>query len=298
MVSSRSLHVNYFSTKVPVSSVRSASSDLDAVAQKGKPWIPMASIGWGWATSKAAASAIATEDAIAPRTPARGVGCAHSYLGLRTASEGYPESIISCGYWDHAVRLHFLDYSANLPLGGSGSGGHRDQITCICIADGGSLLVTGGQDATCRVWVVGNAPMAAALGSFRDDRSHAADGESSGSYKVCVHILYGHEAPVTCLAVSEVRSQAFCIIPLPVIFLDNTSPTANSLLTLLNWQSCGWSAEETRIQRLWWCLKRRGARKRLSSHSIWPFLAPGSRFTVQVLVRTLLCVFFVAVLPP
>ena len=141
---------------------------------------------------------------IHPLLSASYMGRVHSCFGLRTATDSAPEAILSCGYWDHVVRLHYLDSSVRLPLGGWGSGGHEDGITCLCIADGGSLLVTGGQDATCRVWVVGNTPMAAALGGLRGQSGHSS-GTMSGDYMVCVHVLYGHEAPLTCLAVSEVR---------------------------------------------------------------------------------------------
>lgn len=127
----------------------------------------------------------------------------HSCFGLRTAFDGHPDSILSCGYWDHAIRRDSLDSSSQLILGDSGTGGHGGAVNCLSIADGGSLLVTGSQDATCRVWVVANAPMALALGS--GDVTQTAEWALGGENMVCVHILYGHEAPVTCLAVSEVR---------------------------------------------------------------------------------------------
>lgn len=133
------------------------------------------------------------------------MGSVHSCFGLHSGSEANAESIISCGYWDHVVRLHQVDSTLKLPLGGSGTGGHRGAITCLAIAEGSSLLVTGGGDATCRVWVVSNAPMASALGGGGAGGANTTNRASSGDAMVCVHVLYGHEAPVTCLAVSEVR---------------------------------------------------------------------------------------------
>lgn len=137
----------------------------------------------------------------------RSISRVHACFGLRTAVGGNPDSILTCGYWDHAVRRHSLDASTKLILEDVGTGGHEGAVNCLAIADGGSLLVTGGEDATCRVWVVGNAPMALALGGL--DSAEVAEWAPGGENMVCVHILYGHEAPVTCLAVSEVRIFGF-----------------------------------------------------------------------------------------
>ena len=139
------------------------------------------------------------------------MGSVHSCFGVHLASEANAESIISCGYWDHMVRLHHVDSTVKLPLGGCGTGGHRDAITCLAIADGSSLLVTGGKDGTCRVWVVSNAPMASALGG---SGAKATNRASSVDDMVCVHVLYGHEAPLTCLAVSEVRTNSLLTLSL------------------------------------------------------------------------------------
>lgn len=136
--------------------------------------------------------------------PPRSIGRVHSCFGLCTASGGNSDSLLCCGYWDHAVRRYSIDSSTKLILGDQGTGGHEGAINCLSIADGGSLLVTGGQDATCRVWVVGNASMALALGSA--DTPQAVNGVPGRENMVCVNVLYGHEAPITCLAVSEVSS--------------------------------------------------------------------------------------------
>lgn len=141
-----------------------------------------------------------------PDVPARAVGRVHSCFGLCTAPQGSFESILSCGYWDNVVRVHRVNSAAKLHLEGSETGGHRNAITCLAMAEGSSLLVTGGQDATCRVWVVGNAAMAAALSGTSSCGVNATKGTSCRESMVCVHVLYGHEAPVSCLAVSEVRT--------------------------------------------------------------------------------------------
>lgn len=135
---------------------------------------------------------------------ARAIGRVHSCFGVCTVSSGNFESILSCGYWDNFVRQHCVNSAVKLSLEGFGTGGHQDAITCLAIAQDSSLLVTGGQDATCRVWVVGNGPMASALGGTGACGVNTTKGMSSTASMVCVHVLYGHEAPITCLAVSEV----------------------------------------------------------------------------------------------
>lgn len=141
-----------------------------------------------------------------PDVPPRAIGRVHSCFGLCTASQGSFESILSCGYWDNVVRVHRVNSAVKVHLENSETGGHRNAITCLAVAQESSLLVTGGQDATCRVWVVGNAAMAAALGGTSACGVNATKGTSSRESMVCVHVLYGHEAPVTCLAVSEVST--------------------------------------------------------------------------------------------
>lgn len=143
-----------------------------------------------------------------PAVPAPRLCRVHSCFGLCTASQGGLETILSCGYWDNVVRVHRVSSAVKLPLEGSGTGGHLGAISCLAIAQGSSLLVTGGQDATCRVWVVGNPAMASALGGTSACGVNATKGTSSRDSMVCVHVLYGHEAPVTCLAVSEVSPPA------------------------------------------------------------------------------------------
>lgn len=59
--------------------------------------------------------------------------------------------IVSCGYWDNTVKVHSTDAWR---LEWSDSGGHRGAIRCLAVGQDGGLLVTGGEDCTCRVWVV------------------------------------------------------------------------------------------------------------------------------------------------
>lgn len=59
--------------------------------------------------------------------------------------------IVSCGYWDNTLKVHSTD---SWRLERSDSGGHRGAIRCLSVGQDGGLLVTGGEDCTCRVWVV------------------------------------------------------------------------------------------------------------------------------------------------
>ena len=59
--------------------------------------------------------------------------------------------IVSCGYWDNTLKVHSTDAWR---VECSEAGGHRGPIRCLAIGQDGGLLVTGGEDSTCRVWVV------------------------------------------------------------------------------------------------------------------------------------------------
>lgn len=59
--------------------------------------------------------------------------------------------IVSCGYWDHSVKVHSTDAWR---LERSDTGGHRGAIRCLAMGQDGGFLVTGGEDCTCRIWVV------------------------------------------------------------------------------------------------------------------------------------------------
>lgn len=85
--------------------------------------------------------------------------------------------LVSCGYWDHAVKLHALDTLKEL---GSVSGGHRGVVTTLAMGDDGHLLVSGGMDGCLRVWVIEKPSLALALTpeAFHSDYSMS---ESQGS---------------------------------------------------------------------------------------------------------------------
>jgi len=107
--------------------------------------------------------------------------------------------LVSCGYWDDCIKVHSVD---GLRLQCSDNGGHRGPIRCLALGDDGALMVTGGQDTTCRVWVVDHPDMAVALsgGYVKTALGKNTDGER---ILACCHVLWGHVAPVTCIAISS-----------------------------------------------------------------------------------------------
>lgn len=102
--------------------------------------------------------------------------------------------LVSCGYWDDTVKIHGTE---TLDVMASENGGHRGPIRCLSVSSDG-LMVTGGQDATCRVWVVDHSEMAVAIS---DGYVQTALGASNDGDKLlsCCHVLWGHDTPVTCV---------------------------------------------------------------------------------------------------
>ena len=96
--------------------------------------------------------------------------------------------LLSCSYIDGTVKAHSLD---GLQLRGSERGTHRGPINCLCVGDDDELMITGGVDATCRVWVVDHTDMGIAL---KDGYIQTALGKSQNvqndSILMCCHILW------------------------------------------------------------------------------------------------------------
>jgi WD40 repeat protein len=107
--------------------------------------------------------------------------------------------IVSCGYWDNTLKVHSTDAWR---LECSETGGHRGPIRCLAVGSDGGLMVTGGEDCTCRVWVVDHPDMAIALS---DGYVQTALGQSTDGDQVlsCCHVLWGHNTPITCLDLSS-----------------------------------------------------------------------------------------------
>ena len=107
--------------------------------------------------------------------------------------------LVSCGYWDDTVKIHSIDGSRLLC---SANGGHRGPIRCLAIGLDGGLMITGGEDGTCRVWLVDHPDMAIALS---DGYVQTALGASNDREQLlsCCHVLWGHETAVSCVGLSS-----------------------------------------------------------------------------------------------
>lgn len=101
--------------------------------------------------------------------------------------------IISCGYWDETVKAHNIDASR---LMASETGGHHGAVRCL--GQDETFIVSGGQDSTCRVWVVDHPDMGIALsdGYVQTALGGSNDGEQLLS---CCHVLWGHDSPIVCV---------------------------------------------------------------------------------------------------
>lgn len=105
--------------------------------------------------------------------------------------------LVSCGFWDDTIKVHSTE---TLRLLASESGGHRGPIRCFAEDEG--LLVTGGEDSTCRIWVLGHPDMTVALsdGYVQTALGASNDGDQLLS---CCHVLWGHDTPITALGLDS-----------------------------------------------------------------------------------------------
>ncbi len=110
-----------------------------------------------------------------------------------------PPLLVSCGYWDNTIKIHSTD---SWKLESSYNGGHRGAIRCIAMGTDGGVLVTGGEDCTCRVWVLDHPELAAVLS---DGYTQTALGKKPNENQVltCCQVLVGHESAISCVAISS-----------------------------------------------------------------------------------------------
>ena len=80
------------------------------------------------------------------------------------------------------VKAHSLDGSGPCKQLSSSRGGHRGFINCLALGKDGYTLVTGGSDATVRVWCVDNERAAAAM-------SAVESAAGNGSIDSCSRIM-------------------------------------------------------------------------------------------------------------
>jgi hypothetical protein len=110
--------------------------------------------------------------------------------------------LLSCGHWDNSFRVSTVDTGVLVHSVSQ----HKDIVTCMDIAESGDILVTGSKDTTVMVWQVGdraaivlaNAPAGTALVSS----SSTSAGIEPYIVERPLHILYGHDDEVTCVAVN------------------------------------------------------------------------------------------------
>lgn len=145
------------------------------------------------------------------------------------------DRLVSCGYWDGCIKSHRFD-TKTLRLQAVSSGGHVGDITCLQVGSDLTTMVTGGSDSTCRVWCVDQPARARAMSEadatpgghvhagytgggvytagaeeelrktldFEFGMDHfGGDVVDEGQSLMCVHVLWGHEAPITTLTLSS-----------------------------------------------------------------------------------------------
>ena len=88
--------------------------------------------------------------------------------------------ILSCGHWDSSIKCTWIDQSRPQ----QSLNKHKDIVTCLAIGCDGNLFVTGSRDTTVLVWEIDYNRGSA----FRVDENP-------------IHILYGHNEEVTCVAI-------------------------------------------------------------------------------------------------
>lgn len=123
-------------------------------------------------------------------------------VNSRTTGNGNGSSdpshlLMSCGYFDNCVKIHSLD---SLQLQCSLNGGHRGQINCLEVGGEGEMMVTGGDDATCRIWIVDHNALAAAITDGFVKSSLVKEPKETKFYHV--HTLLGHVTTISCVAIS------------------------------------------------------------------------------------------------
>lgn len=108
--------------------------------------------------------------------------------------------LVRCNYFDRTISLHLTEapqreHKCNWL--------HRGPITCIAVGENG-LVVTGGQDATCRVYILDHPEMVMALLDSTIPNGLSSSLESDQIQRLaCVQVLWGHKSSVQSICVSS-----------------------------------------------------------------------------------------------
>ena len=111
--------------------------------------------------------------------------------------------ILSCGHWDHSIRVTTLDGYLHQSLCA-----HADIVTCMAMSEAGDVVVTGGKDATIMVWLVsewysGGSHSDTAIGITGAIGSTPESASDMYLLDRPRFVLYGHDSEVSVVAVSS-----------------------------------------------------------------------------------------------
>ena len=125
------------------------------------------------------------------------LGVSPKSVGAVNAASDPSHLLMSCGYFDNNIKTHSLD---SLQLQNSVDGGHRGHITCLEVDDEGEVMVTGGVDATCRIWIIDHDYLALAI---TDGFVKSSPGREVLEDSNChhAHTLFGHVTAVNSVAI-------------------------------------------------------------------------------------------------
>ena len=129
------------------------------------------------------------------------------FLFLRSHDERF---LLSAGHWDNSLRVTHIDSG----IGIQAISAHKDIVTCVAISEVGDYIVTGSRDTTTIVWQVAeyvidlvSHPMFTAMGAAGPAAATAtASAAQAGDLYLLdtpLHVLYGHDDEVLCVAVSS-----------------------------------------------------------------------------------------------
>jgi len=91
------------------------------------------------------------------------------------------KSILSCGHWDNSFKSTLIEQSKPI----QSIVRHKDVVTCMALGTDGKTLITGSRDTTLMVWEIG----------YGKTSEYEVN-------EVPLHILYGHDDEVTCVAIN------------------------------------------------------------------------------------------------